>query len=269
MAGMAMPEAQPAVTEPRPTPPAPPAGGHGGHAAAFGPLPLSGTPAAATADAPLVTASDRARYAVAGVTRTEGLRPPGTLPEMVTHEPGRHTVENGAVPMMVGSRLGEPGLGLGSDGWRVLVYTDLVALEPQTEFRAPEREIEIHLTGNMERFMWSINGVPFSHDLPPIRMNYNERVRLTMVNDTMMNHPMHLHGMFMELENGREARIPRIHTVNVKPAERLSLLVTADAVGRWAFHCHILYHMEVGMFRVFEVAPPDRPFTAAELADVV
>ena len=103
--------------------------------------------------------------------------------------------------------------------------------------------------------MWSIDGVPFE-DSHPIHFNFMERIRLTMVNDTMMQHPMHLHGMWMELENGNGEWIPRVHTVNVKPAERISLLITADAPGRWAFHCHVLYHMEVGMFRVVEVAEP-------------
>jgi CopA family copper-resistance protein len=213
-------------------------------------------------------AGDRAKYAVAGISRTSGLRPPGTLPGTVEHEPGTHGPENSAVPMQVGTRLSEPGSGLGNDGWRVLVYTDLKALTPRADFRAPDREMEIHLTGNMERYMWSINGEPFTQDMPPMRMNYGERIRLTMVNDSMMNHPMHLHGMWMELENGHGELIPRVHTVNVKPAERLSLLINADAPGRWAFHCHILYHMETGMFRVVEVSEPGHPFSAAELSDV-
>lgn len=243
----AMPPAsagQPAA--PAPTPPTP-SDPHAGHN-------MGGTPSS-TAPAADSSAVDRARYAVAGAIRTTGLRGPGTLPGMLEHEPGRHGVENAAVPMMVMSRLSEAGVGLGNDGWRVLRYTDLRALRPQTDFKAPTREIELHLTGNMERFMWSIDGIPFERS-QPIKMSYGERVRLTMVNDTMMNHPMHLHGMFMELENGHGASIPRIHTINVKPAERLSLLVTADEPGRWAFHCHILYHMEVGMFRVFEVSAP-------------
>lgn len=203
-------------------------------------------------------AADTAQYAVAGATRTAGLRAPGTLPGMLDHERSRHGVGNAAVPMMVESRLAEPGTGLGADGWRVLVYADLRALEPRRPFRAPTREIEMHLTGNMERFMWSIDGIPFDR-AEPIRMEFGERIRLTMVNDTMMNHPMHLHGMWMELENGHGELIPRVHTVNVKPAERLSLLIEVDAPGRWAFHCHVLYHMEVGMFRIVEVSDPGKP----------
>ncbi len=193
------------------------------------------------------------RLAVAGAIRTSGLRAPGTLPEMLTHEASTHGPGNAAVPEMVQSRLAEPGIGLGHDGWRVLLYTDLRALHPRADFGAPEREIELHLTGNMERFMWSIDGVPFEKS-EPIHFNHGERLRLTMVNDTMMNHPMHLHGMWMELENGHGELIPRVHTVNVKPAEHISLLITADAPGKWAFHCHVLYHMDAGMFRVVEVS---------------
>ena len=269
----------PATTGGPPARPAPAADPHAGHGAAPPPPAarppatdphaghnMTGQPPRAAPVAPAIdtTATDQARYAIAGAIRTSGLRAPGTLPGMLEHEPGRHGVDNAAVPMMVTSRLAEAGVGLGSDGWRVLRYTELRSLAPLPGFAAPTREIEIHLTGNMERFMWSIDGVPFER-AHPIRMNYGERVRLTMVNDTMMNHPMHLHGMFMELENGHGAFIPRIHTVNVKPAERLSLLITADEPGRWAFHCHILYHMEVGMFRVFEVSEPGRPFSPEQL----
>ncbi|HET7275876.1 MAG TPA: copper resistance system multicopper oxidase [Longimicrobiaceae bacterium] len=206
----------------------------------------------------LLQGTDAAKYAVAGIVRTEGLRPPGTLPNALLHESDTHGPGNAAAPMMVGTRLHEPGIGLDDAPWRVLVYTDLRALEPRSNFRAPDRELELHLTGNMERFMWGLNGKAFNEsDLIPF--NYGERLRLTLVNDTMMNHPMHLHGMWMELENGQEEYIPRVHTVNVKPAERLSLLITVDAPGMWAFHCHILYHMEVGMFRVVEVSEPGSP----------
>ena len=174
---------------------------------------------------------------------------------MVSHESDKHGVGNAMVPDMLMNRLGEAGTGLGDDGWRVLRYTDLRSPTQRTNSKVPDREIEIHLTGNMERFMWAINGEGFDQ-VPHIKINHRERIRLTIANDTMMNHPMHLHGMWMELENGHGDLIPRVHTINVKPAERLSVLITADAPGRWAFHCHVLYHMEVGMFRVVEVGAP-------------
>jgi CopA family copper-resistance protein len=180
------------------------------------------------------------------------LRAPGTLPEETPHGPATHGAGNAMVPTSTKSRLDEPGIGLGEDGRRVLRYSELRSAAPWKEFRAPVREIEWHLTGNMERYTWAIDGVPYEQ-AAPLDLTYGERIRLTMVNDTMMNHPMHLHGMWMELENGQGDRSPRIHTINVKPAERVSLLVTADAVGRWAFHCHVLYHMEVGMFREVRV----------------
>jgi CopA family copper-resistance protein len=181
------------------------------------------------------------------------LRAPGTLPVETTHGPETHGIGNAMVPMSTKSRLDEPGVGLGEDGRRVLRYSELRSAQPWAEFRAPTREIELHLTGNMERYTWAIDGIPYDK-ASPIELTYGERIRLTMVNDTMMNHPMHLHGMWMELENGHGNRSPRIHTINVKPAERVSLLVTADALGRWAFHCHVLYHMEVGMFREVRVS---------------
>lgn len=177
---------------------------------------------------------------------------PGMLPEPAMHGPDHHGAGNAAVAMVAKNRLDEPGLGLGEDGWRVLRYTDLRSLEMRHHLAPPEREIEMHLTGNMERFMWSIDGKTLSQ-VEPIRLRLGERIRLTMVNDTMMNHPMHLHGMWMELENGAGTEVPKVHTINVKPAEKVSLLVTADAPGPWAFHCHILYHMDAGMFRVVEV----------------
>lgn len=186
-------------------------------------------------------------------TTDESLRPPGFVSESVRHGPDGHGAANAGVPAKTRSRLHEPGLGLGEDGHRVLTYADLRSLVPNHAMRAPDREIELHLTGNMERFMWSIDGLKFS-DAEPIRVHLGERIRLTLVNDTMMNHPMHLHGMWMELENGAGNSIPKVHTINVKPAERLSLLFTADSLGPWAFHCHILYHMDVGMFRVVLVS---------------
>lgn len=167
-----------------------------------------------------------------------------------------------AVPDMTANRLHEPGIGVGADGWRVLTYAQLERAAPNTDARAPEREIELHLTGNMERFVWGFDGERFIDVHAPIQWRLGERLRLTLVNDSMMEHPIHLHGMFMELENGAANR-PLKHTVNVKPAERLSLLITADEPGDWAFHCHLLYHMEAGMMRVVRVAPDGAPAEAA------
>lgn len=176
---------------------------------------------------------------------------PGSTP--VPHSKDNHGIGNQTVPMTTQARLDNAGIGLGGDGWRVLVYTDLKRLTMREDKREPEREIEIHLTGNMERFMWSFDGKKYSEAKQAITFRYGERLRFTFVNDTMMAHPLHLHGMWMELENGNGHFIPRKHTVNVKPAERVSVAITADAPGRWAFHCHLLLHMEMGMFRVIEV----------------
>lgn len=177
---------------------------------------------------------------------------PGSVP--VKHGPDHHGPGNSMTPEETRSRLHEPGTGLGEDGWRVLVYTDLKSIYRWEDQRAPTREIELHLTGNMDRFMWSIDGKKYSEASAPILFKYGERLRLTFVNDTMMEHPMHLHGMWMYLENGKGPSLPRKHTVSVKPAERLSVQVAADALGDWAFHCHMLFHMEMGMFRVVRVA---------------
>ena len=138
-------------------------------------------------------------------------------------------------------------MGLRDNGRRVLTYGDLRNLYPTPDPRDPEREIQLHLTGNMSRYMWSINGVKYS-EAEPILFRYGERLRITFVNDTMMNHPMHLHGMWSDLETGDGSRIPRKHTVIVQPGSRISYLVTADAMGSWAYHCHLLYHM-LAMFR--------------------
>lgn len=178
----------------------------------------------------------------------------GAGPIVGRHGPDGHGPGNTSVAEVQRNRLGEPGTGLSDVGHRVLVYSDLKALEPYNQ-RPPDREIELHLTGNMERYMWSFDGRKFSEVDGPIPFHLGERVRLILVNDTMMEHPIHLHGMWMELENGHGAHIPRKHTISVKPGERLSVLVNADAPGRWAFHCHLLYHMDAGMFRVVEVSP--------------
>ncbi len=150
-------------------------------------------------------------------------------------------------------RLGEPGDGLAGNGRRVLTYDDLRATRPGADPRPPSREITLHLTGNMQRYMWGFDGKKFSQ-AEPIRLKLGERVRFTLINDTMMEHPIHLHGLWSELENGQGEYRPYKHTVIVQPGEKLSYLVTADAPGMWAYHCHLLYHMEMGMFRTVVVA---------------
>lgn len=152
---------------------------------------------------------------------------------------------------------GKPGLGLENVGHRVLVYTDLVALDPNPDSRPPSRSLEIHLTGNMERFMWSFDGRKFSEVVEPIRFASGERVRVTLVNDTTMQHPIHLHGHFFEVVNGHSGHHPRKHTVNVLPGSKITFDLTADNPGDWAFHCHLLYHMHAGMFNVVTVRPLD------------
>ena len=149
-------------------------------------------------------------------------------------------------------RSGEPGLGLEDAGHRVLVYTDLVALERNPDTRAPSRALEIRLTGNMERFTWGFDGWKYSEGPPPYSFRSGERVRITLVNDTMMTHPIHLHGHFFELLHAPVGHLPRKHTVNVLPGGKVSYDVTAED-GDWAFHCHMLYHMHGGMFQVFKV----------------
>jgi CopA family copper-resistance protein len=146
------------------------------------------------------------------------------------------------------TNLDDPGVGLRDNGRRVLTYADLHSVGGPVDAREPGRDIELHLTGNMERFMWSFDGVKFS-DAKPVHFNTGERLRIVLVNDTMMNHPIHLHGMWSDLENPQGRFQVRKHTINVQPAQRISYAVTADAPGRWAYHCHMLYHMEAGMMR--------------------
>lgn len=173
--------------------------------------------------------------------------------EPIPHGPDDHGTGNQMVAEFSSNRMHEPGAGLDAGERRVLLYTDLKSLHPFDDHRRPDREIELHLTGHMERYMWSFDGQKYS-EAPPNHFRYGEMVRLTFVNDTMMEHPLHLHGMWMYLENGAGPFSPRKHTVLVKPAERLSVGIHADAPGRWAFHCHLQLHMEAGMFRVVEVS---------------
>ncbi|HEY0628957.1 MAG TPA: copper resistance system multicopper oxidase [Sphingomicrobium sp.] len=153
------------------------------------------------------------------------------------------------------NRVDHPGIGLENAGHKVLSYKDLVSLTPNKDLRVPTRRIDIHLTGNMERFMWSMDGEKLSENPEPYRFARNERVRLRLINDTMMTHPMHLHGHFFEIVNGNPGHQPLKHTVRVSPGGFIDLDLTADAPGDWAFHCHLLYHMHAGMMRVVSVRP--------------
>jgi len=168
----------------------------------------------------------------------------------VKRDPSVQTIS----PMPV-DRMGEPGQGLEDVGHQVLTYHDLVALERNPDVRAASRALDIHLTGNMERFMWSFDGVKMSDHHEPIPFIEGERVRINLINDSMMSHPIHLHGHFFELVTGKGDRSPRKHTVLVQPGGTASFDFTADALGDWAFHCHLLYHMHAGMMRVVSVRP--------------
>jgi CopA family copper-resistance protein len=146
------------------------------------------------------------------------------------------------------TNLDDPGVGLRNNGRRVLTYADLRTLGGAKDKRVPTREMELHLTGNMERYIWSIDGVEFGKSTP-IHFRHGERLRVILHNDTMMTHPMHLHGMWSDLESPDGEFLVRKHTINVQPAQRVSFLVTADAPGHWVWHCHLLIHMDTGMFR--------------------
>jgi CopA family copper-resistance protein len=176
------------------------------------------------------------------------MRDTSLAPPSVKLGPGVATIS--AAPA---DRLGDRPTGLENVDHRVLTYADLKALVPGPDRRAPGRELEVHLTANMERYMWSFDGVKLSENPEPLAFRHNERVRVTLVNDTMMPHPIHLHGHFFELVNGAEEKQPRKHTVNVLPGGKASFDLTADALGDWAFHCHMLLHMHAGMFRVVTV----------------
>ena len=162
-----------------------------------------------------------------------------------------HTEYGASVDMRVDTprtNLDDPGVGLRDNGRRVLTYADLHTLGGPLVARPAEREIELHLTGNMERYTWSLDGLEFGQSTP-VHMSYGERVRVILHNDTMMTHPMHLHGVWSELETPDGSFQARRHTIPVQPAQRISFLVTADALGRWAWHCHLAFHMDAGMFR--------------------
>ncbi len=189
--------------------------------------------------------------AAPAMSHSMSMRDPANAPQ-VKMGPGVQSI----APMPM-DRTGEPGQGLEDVGHKVLVYTDLVALAANPDPRPPARTQEIHLTGNMERFMWSFDGVKLSEVTAPIAFRKDERVRIVLVNDTMMAHPIHLHGHFFEVVNGHPGHHPRKHTVNVLPGGKVTLDLTADAAGDWALHCHLMFHMHAGMMQVVSVRPLD------------
>ena len=201
--------------------------------------------------------TDTATGMAAGSTNMTTMNRAGsTTPQAQDHSVSG-TAPRAAIDMRASNplpRYDDPGVGLRNRPWRVLRYGDLQRLDPPREVRDPEREIELHLTGNMMRYMWSIDGVKFS-DADPIELRLGERVRFVLINDTMMNHPIHLHGLWSDVLTSPGGQSARMHTVLVQPGQKVTYDVTADALGPWAYHCHLLYHMDAGMFRVVNVKP--------------
>ena len=179
------------------------------------------------------------------------MRDPSVAPQ-VKMGPGVATLSPSPI-----DRTGERPTGLEKADHRVLTYRDLKSLVPNPDTRKPSREIDLHLTANMERYMWSFDGVKYSEGADPIAFRHNERVRVNLINDTMMPHPIHLHGHFFEVVTGHSGHHPVKHTVNVLPGGKVAFDLTADALGDWAFHCHMLLHMHSGMFRVVTVRPDE------------
>ena len=174
----------------------------------------------------------------------------GTMQSHPASEEGNPLVD--MQTMAPAPRLDDPGIGLRDNGRKVLTYAAMRSLFDDPDGREPSREIELHLTGHMEKFAWSFNGQKFS-DAEPVRLNYGERMRIVLVNDTMMTHPIHLHGLWSDVEDENGQFHLRKHTVDMPPGTRRSYRVRADALGRWAYHCHLLYHMEAGMMREVRV----------------
>ena len=237
--------------------------------ATLGPRPGMRAAAPAPRPVPTLTMKDMGmdHGAMGGMSMDDGMEMDGKMDMgSMDHGSGDHDMHHPAsdikrgpgvanIAMMPTSRLDEPGAGLEVVPHRTLRYSQLRSLEPNHDTRTPEREIEVHLTSNMERYMWSFDGVKFSEVTEPIVFHEGERVRMTMINNTMMNHPIHLHGMFFDLVNGGGNHMPRKHTVIVKPGEKLSVDISAEHIGDWAFHCHLLYHMHAGMMQVVSVLP--------------
>ena len=195
---------------------------------------------------PLLTMADMGH----GPTGHEGHNMPGPVGE--PHPPSENNPLVDMQAMTPSTRLDDPGIGLRDNGRRVLTYADLKSPFPDPDGRDPGRTIALHLTGHMERFAWSFNGVKFA-DAEPLRFTYGERLRIVLVNDTMMTHPIHLHGMWSDLEDEAGNFQVRKHTIDMPPGTKRAYRVRADALGRWAYHCHLLFHMEAGMFREVRV----------------
>ncbi|MGF6592123.1 copper resistance system multicopper oxidase [Pseudomonas sp. 2835] len=206
---------------------------------------------------PILTMADMGHGAMAGMGAMDHSQMAGMDHSMMTGMQQHPASESGnpLVDMQTMNprpNLADPGIGLRNNGRRVLTYADLKSTFADPDGREPSREIELHLTGHMERFAWSFNGIKFS-DAEPLRLTYGERLRITLVNDTMMAHPIHLHGLWSDLEDEHGRFQVRKHTLDIPPGSRRSYRVSADALGRWAYHCHLLYHMEMGMFREVRV----------------
>ncbi len=216
--------------------------GHGmGHDMDHDASPQPATPAAA---------DPHAGHAMPPSAGDGGSHAAGGMPAHPPSEQGNPLVD--MQTMAPSSRLDDPGIGLRENGRRVLTYADLTSAFDDPDGREPTRTIELHLTGHMGRFVWSFDGVTLS-GADPIRLTYGERVRIVLVNDTMMTHPIHLHGMWSDLEDDAGRFKVRKHTIDMPPGSRRTYRVTADALGRWAYHCHLLFHMEAGMFREVRV----------------
>ncbi|MDQ3286807.1 MAG: copper resistance system multicopper oxidase [Pseudomonadota bacterium] len=211
--------------------------GHGGMHAGHGSAPVA---------APSMAGMDHAGHGAHGSA-------PGAMDGMQAHPPSEEG--NPLIDMQTMApvpKLADPGIGLRDNGRRSLAYADLRSTFDDPDGRDPGREIELHLTGHMEKFAWSFDGLKFS-SAEPLRLNYGERMRIVLVNDTMMTHPIHLHGMWSDLEDEQGNFMVRKHTVDMPPGSKRSYRVRADALGRWAYHCHLLYHMEAGMMREVRV----------------
>ena len=222
---------------------APAADPHAGHTMATpAPTPADRHAGHTMPQAPAASAAPPAGHDMSAMGRATQVHPPT--------EQGNPLVDMQA--MSPSTKLDDPGVGLRNNGRRVLTYADLTSAFADPDGREPTRTIELHLTGHMERFAWSFDGVKFSA-AEPLRLTYGERVRIVLVNDSMMTHPIHLHGMWSDLEGADGTFKVRKHTIDMPPGSRRSYRVTADALGRWAYHCHLLFHMEAGMFREVRV----------------